>query len=1177
MGDEDIIVYGSDEQAELGQQNEAEIEKSRDERLQRVHTYAQRYLAGDRVYIHCARLKGPVVSNPWKKKKGLEPADWSKGKEYSGHEKMPSGVREFKRRRLMDDEGEEEVMANPTQWARARGAEMVEGSVIQKPGPKRKQAAPKKVVHEEEDSEEEDSEEEEYQDSEDLDSISAAGEVQGELHTITAAATGGTRKTSTTGKSNSQAATGMSTSRTKPKPRTTTSRNSSKASITTTASKKTAKKQIAKLIQEEVPEEITLTVKPTRGRGKQISAKPNAPNTQHVDGKEDEGEVSDASSLRRSKRKGPASVDKAKGGSHVSRTTSGEMTSKAKKTPMFLELQSNHATKPTLPLEATAAAIAVNLCKESFEMPTVEDPAEIPVNPPPEPITPIANLSPEEPTPPSIFYGPSCTSKNGVTGSANLTNRFLATRGGTSEPAAKRSNSKARTIPATGTKPERPRSAPAAVAKEKTGKKTTNGAAAIDTANRERKRKITAAIPGEEGESRERGGGGDDDQNDWIPASSDFKYKKGNGKKTAAVGAKDSVRTDSDDDAGRKQECIIKGKGRAKEAITTQQPKRKKPRIIDFAALSPFGGGQVVTKGGKAYSSPRVGQEDEGVHADERRADRGNTVGRSQTRDNVAVVPMAPSSLNTPSREPTSGEKADSSLREIPSYTNSQEATVTKESAQVALAVSQPSEARGSTTLSKELVQAAECNMSTAIQAGAPPVPALGTPGGEPQPTEHPAHVEKLAFAVPPPPTTGVESQSPWINTQRQLSVARKGFMSLLDTPIPEKTTPVKLPSATLSRLRRGPGFGLQEGAGTMKTPSVNPLSTAPSGSIALTPETPAPILVGLNPGSPVEGEASSGADMVPDTSLSEPITSHHRQACGESTATPAALSAFRARSGADVTLSSPIAVRGNVAGDSSGGIAQQDSIMSKPPPEFSPFKAFDTPTNSQFGSFMQGFSPLRYSPHEVLEAIEESQPQSTPQPRSQPQSSIVPIRLFGGDKHQDSSDPADKSDNQQRVKPSAWLGLSQSRTSTISLFNPQISIPARLPAPSSSPALLSSPPPLSPRANTPPSAPPPSLFFPSQEQAPSTPRFRRTSSTQLSQNGHQSPGTKLARDMLEMMGGGVWDIGEELNKIRGEDTQPEADGLSKALATPATGRGKLVKGLFNSGTRRVGSGKRRW
>lgn len=61
------------------------------------------------------------------------------------------------------------------------------------------------------------------------------------------------------------------------------------------------------------------------------------------------------------------------------------------------------------------------------------------------------------------------------------------------------------------------------------------------------------------------------------------------------------------------------------------------------------------------------------------------------------------------------------------------------------------------------------------------------------------------------------------------------------------------------------------------------------------------------------------------------------------------------------------------------------------------------------------------------------------------------------------------------------------------------------------------------------------------------------------------------------MMGGGVWDIGEELNKIRGEDTQPEADGLSKALATPATGRGKLVKGLFNSGTRRVGSGKRRW
>jgi len=66
--------------------------------------------------------------------------------------------------------------------------------------------------------------------------------------------------------------------------------------------------------------------------------------------------------------------------------------------------------------------------------------------------------------------------------------------------------------------------------------------------------------------------------------------------------------------------------------------------------------------------------------------------------------------------------------------------------------------------------------------------------------------------------------------------------------------------------------------------------------------------------------------------------------------------------------------------------------------------------------------------------------------------------------------------------------------------------------------------------------------------------------------------------DMLEMMGGGVWDIDAELNKMRSEDTQAEAEGSSKnTLTTPATGRGKLGKGLFNSGMKRIGSGKRRW
>jgi len=1053
MGDEDIIVYGSDEQVELGQEDEAEIVKFRDERLRRVHTYAQRYLAGDRVYIHCARLKGPVVNNPWKKRE-----------EHNDHEKAPSGMREFKRRRLMDEK-EDEVMATPTQGTRTRETETVEMNAPQKPGPRRKRAAPKKVHEEDEDEEEEEEEE-----GEELDTISVASGVQEEFNTITVAAIGRRKgKTTAAGKSNSRAA-GRGTSKTKPKARTSTSRNSSKASTTAKAPNKTAsvsKKRGGEPLQEEVVEATTVTVKSTRGRrdgrgGRgRISAKPKAPVTQHTDYKEDEGEVSCTSSIRGGKRKAPAPVNTAKRGDRVSRTVSGQTTSKAKKAPPETINQSDHATELATeqPPEATVAATITNLWEESFEIPAV-DPSEARAN---EPITPVANLSLEEPTPPSIFYGPSSTSKNGVTSSANLANKFIAIRQGTYGPVAKQSNSKARTIPAAGTKSKR--SAPAAAAKKKTGKRAADGA---------------AAIPEEEGESSERQEGGDEDQGDWVPVSSGFKYKKGNGKKAAVLGAKGDMPVD-DEKAG-KEESINKGKGRAKEATAAQQPKRKKPRVIDFAALSPFGGGQVVTKG-RVYSSPRGDLGDEGKGADIPRADRNNIVGRFQTGNNVSVALMAPLLLNTPSGKPTSSGKGYSSLQEIPGNTNSQgninkspvavnqKAAVVKEPTQLAPTVGQPSEVRGSAILSKEVdqaAQAAKCTTSTAIHSEVLPVPALGTPGEEPQPTEESfQQVEELAFAVPPPPVARLEPQSPWMNTQRQLSAARKGFMSLLDTPIAEETTPAKMPSATLSRLRRGPDFGLQKGAGTIETPSGNPLFTMPPESIVLMPGIPVPILAGLNPDPAVEGEACSGAGVVLDTSPSGPTTSRHR---GESTATPATLSAFRTRNGADVTFSSPMAVRGDITGGShSEGETQRDSIKSMPPPEFSPFKTFDTPTKSQFGSFMQGFSPLRYSPDGELGTIEEPPSQSTSQHGSQSQSSMVPIRLFGGDKPKDSRGPADKSENHQRVNPSAWLGLSQSRTSNISLFDFLAGTPAQRPAPPSLPALPSSPPPHSPQSRTPP------------------------------------------------------------------------------------------------------------
>ncbi|KAF8456894.1 hypothetical protein BGX38DRAFT_884387 [Terfezia claveryi] len=1187
MGDEDIIVYGSDEQAELG--HEAEIEKFRDERLRRVHTYAQRYLAGDRVYIHCARLKGPVVNNPWKKRK-----------EHNDHEQIPLGMREFKRRRLMDEK-EDEVMATPTQSTRTTGTETVENCVSQEPGPRRKRAAPKKVVHGEEEDEveveEEEEEEEEEEDLEggELDTISVPTGKE-ELHTITVASIGRRKRKSTTaGKLNPQKTTGMGMSKTKPKSRTTTSRNSSKACTTTTTSKKTvttSKRRKAEALQEEAVEEATVTVKFTRGRGEgrggrggrggRISTKSKAPITQHADDK-DEGGVSGASSIRMGKRKAPASVNKAKWGNHISPTVSGQTTLKSKKAqPETM----NQSTEPAMeqPLEATVAATTTNFWEKSFEIPAV-DPAEPLANSPVEPITPVANLSLEEPTPPSIFYGPSSTSKNGVTGSAKLANRFIAVKRGTSNPVAKQTNSQARTIPVARTKSKRAGSA-SAVAVKKTGKKTADGAAAVDAPNAKRKQKVTVALAEEEGNSSERQEGGDNDLGEWVPTSSDFKYIKGNGMKSAVVDTNDDLLIDGRK-AGKKEEIINKGKSWAMEVTATQQPKRKKPRVIDFSALSPFGGGQVVTKGGRAYSSQRGDLGDEGKGAAEPRADRKNAVGLLQTGKNVSVAPIAPS-LNTSSGKPTSSEKGYSFLREVPDNTNSQgnineslvavneKAAFVKESTRVAPTVGQPSGIRWSITLSKEVDQAAQaagCTTCTAIHGEVLPVPALGTLGEEPQPTEPFEQVEELVFAVPPPPTAGLELQSPWMNTQRQLSAARKGFMSLLDTPTVEETIPAKMQSTALSRLRRGPDFGLERSAGAMETPSGNPLSTTLPGSIVLMPETPGPILAGLSPDPAVEDDASSGAGVVPDTSPSGPTTSRHR---GESTTTPATLSAFRTRNGADVTFSSPMAVRGDIIGDShSEGATQRDSI---PPLEFSPFKTFDTPTKSQFGNFIPGFSPLRYSPDGALGMVEGPQLQSTSEHRSQSQSSMVPIRLFGGDKPKDPRAPEYKPRNQQRVNPSTWLGLSQSRTSNISLFDSSAGTPAQQSAPPSSPALPSSPPPRSLQAHTPPPILPLPPFSPSQEKVPGTPHFRRASSTQFTQNGQQSPGTKLAGDMLEMMGGGVWDIDTELNKMRSEDTQAEAEGPSKknALATPTTGRGKLSKGLFNSGTRRVGSGKRR-
>jgi len=165
-------------------------------------------------------------------------------------------------------------------------------------------------------------------------------------------------------------------------------------------------------------------------------------------------------------------------------------------------------------------------------------------------------------------------------------------------------------------------------------------------------------------------------------------------------------------------------------------------------------------------------------------------------------------------------------------------------------------------------------------------------------------------------------------------------------------------------------------------------------------------------------------------------------------------------------------------------------------------------------------------------------------------------------------------SNNQQQVRPSAWLGLSC--TSNISLFNSS----SGTPQPRSSPPSPSSPirrPSLQPQPSSTalqPSMTPPPLS-PTQSRCPLTPLFQRTSSYQFGLASQQSPGAKLARDMLDLMGGGVWDIDDELNKIRSEDTEGPK-GLASSKPVPSAARnGKLGKGKgLSSGSKRPGQWK---
>lgn len=392
---------------------------------------------------------------------------------------------------------------------------------------------------------------------------------------------------------------------------------------------------------------------------------------------------------------------------------------------------------------------------------------------------------------------------------------------------------------------------------------------------------------------------------------------------------------------------------------------------------------------------------------------------------------------------------------------------------------------------------------------------------------------------APLPPQRRESQNSPWMGTQRQLSVAKRGFMSILDIPISEKSSPVQGPASMFSRALNVSDHGSstpgQASSGDqrnilphilLETPAVRDMSS-------IFPSMPNSL-------------ANLTTGNVPDTS---PSTMRYRmqRVAGPSTPAPSAL---RRRNGGDLTLPPAMALSHGVREDKR---ANSHSDSDGAPPDFSPLKAFDTPTKSQFGGFMQGFSPLRYSG----DGLAESEPESASQPQSQEGMVDINLTEYSRSESNDPK-PSGGEESQSQPRTSAWIGVS--RTSGLALF-------------STSPLAAA----VGPSSQTPrrPLTPPSAIFSPTQyggrgRQPPTTPSFPRSGSCQFVP---QSPGTKLAGDMLELMGGGLWDIDDELRKMGNKDSA----GGDSNLITPAPNSRKAgVKGLFSSGLRKSGSGTRR-
>lgn len=97
----------------------------------RILKHAERYLRGETLYIHSARLRGPVVKNPWAKPELVRPAKPAKpaNKRKAGGHSMENRLKVTKRwKPTTDPDNGKEILATPTQahrWGEGGNARQV--------------------------------------------------------------------------------------------------------------------------------------------------------------------------------------------------------------------------------------------------------------------------------------------------------------------------------------------------------------------------------------------------------------------------------------------------------------------------------------------------------------------------------------------------------------------------------------------------------------------------------------------------------------------------------------------------------------------------------------------------------------------------------------------------------------------------------------------------------------------------------------------------------------------------------------------------------------------------------------------------------------------------------------------------------------------------------------------